>query len=270
MMCDENKSRIHLYLDGELQPAEALLLETHLVECPSCRAEYESLVSVVETVRAAQPLYQPSEECAHRAQQVVSAHRRRLALYRGAIAASILLIAALAWEAFSQRMARQDRFAAFAAEAHLRYERGALPLDIRTEEPKAVAEWLSRRLPFHLTLPNYPEQTGHAKKYSLVGARLLQYREEDVAYLSYQMDRHPISLLMASSARILPSGGELFRSGGLTFHSTSRDGLQMITWVDKGLSYALVSDLGAVGAESCAICHGREDDRRKFERLRWH
>jgi hypothetical protein len=46
---------------------------------------------------------------------------------------------------------------------------------------------------FHLTLPNYPE--GGPKRYALVGARLMQYRGEDVAYLAYEMDRKPISLI---------------------------------------------------------------------------
>ena len=48
----------------------------------------------------------------------------------------------------------------------------------------AVADWLSEHLLFHLTLPNYPERPGEPKKYVPVGARLLQYGEDDVAYLA--------------------------------------------------------------------------------------
>ena len=101
-----------------------------------------------------------------------------------------------------------------------------------------------------------------------MGARLVQYRDDDVAYLSYRMDGRPISLLIGSSARIVPAGGDVYRAGGLSFHTTSHNGLKMITWIHKGLSYALVSDLAAAGAESCVICHGGADERHKFEPLR--
>jgi hypothetical protein len=90
---------------------------------------------------------------------------------------------------------------------------------------------------------------------------------DDVAYLAYEMDRKPISLLISSSSRIMPSGGESYQSGGLTFYFSSEQGLRIITWKDKGLTYAQVSDLDVKGAESCAICHGAEGERRKFEGL---
>ena len=91
-----------------------------------------------------------------------------------------------------------------------------------------------------------------------------------MAYLAYEMDGKPISLLISSSERIVPSSGESYRSGGLTFYFSAEQGLRVITWKDKGLTYAQVSDLDVKGAESCAICHGAEGDRRKFEGLGKH
>lgn len=269
MNCEDVKDRLHHYLDGELIAQDALQLEAHLVECPACRKEYEALGSVVETVRAATPLYKAPEESYARAREVVKAHRNRVAMWRGAIAAAAALVIWFSFSSVHQPAASgRDAFADFGAESHLRYARGALPLDIRSEEPQVVALWLTNRLPFHLTLPNYPEQPGQSKRYSLVGARLLQYREDDVAYLAYRMEDKPISLLIAASSRVVPAGGDTYRAGGLTFHMTSHKGLRMITWVDKGLSYALVSDLDAVGAESCVICHGGAGETEKFAPLR--
>lgn len=43
-------------------------------------------------------------------------------------------------------------------------------------------------VPFHLTLPDYPE--GGPKRCVLAGARLMQYRGEDVAYVAYKVDGH--------------------------------------------------------------------------------
>ena len=45
-------------------------------------------------------------------------------------------------------------------------------------------------------------------------------------------------------------------------------GLKLIAWTDRGIHYSLVSELGARGAESCIICHGRDDDRRVIEEPR--
>lgn len=259
---------LHAYVDGELAPAETLAFEAHLVECAACRQEFEALVASVETVRGAQGLYEIPPASREQVQRLVAHHDQRLRWWRTAVAVSFAAIICGAYVLVSGRMGSRDQFAAFAAESHLRYARGAMLLDIRSEQPSAVANWLSQRLPFHLTLPNYPEPAGQAKKYVLAGARLQQYGEDDVAYLAYRMDGRPISLLIASSARIVPTGGSVYQSGGLTFHSTSSKGLQTITWTDRGLSYALVSDLRSVGAESCVVCHGGAGEDRKFAPLR--
>jgi len=60
---------------------------------------------------------------------------------------------------------------------------------------------------------------------------------------------------------VLPSGFVRIRQ------FSSAQGLRVITWKDKGLAYAQVSDLDVKGAESCIICHGAEGGRRKFEGL---
>ena len=111
------------------------------------------------------------------------------------------------------------------------------------------------------------EEPGNPKRYSLAGARLLEYRNHDVAYLAYRMNERPISLLVLSSRGVAPQGGQTFRTGGIDFHFSSERGLRLITWTDRALSYALVSDLDVTGAESCVICHGSPADRRKIERL---
>jgi anti-sigma factor RsiW len=266
--CQESRNALHLYLDGELPPPEVLCLEAHLVECVLCRKEYETLLAAVESVRGAHRLFDAPEASRHRVEQLIASHHRKTRLLQGAIAVSVALLALILWPLYQQRNALTDRFAGLAAESHLRYSRGTLPLDVETRDPLEVSAWLSGRLPFHLTLPNYPQQPGQSKRYSLVGARLLAYGEDDVAYLAYRMEGRPISLLIASSARVTPTGGSIYQSGGLSFHTASYKGLRLITWTDKGLSYALVSDLDAAGGESCMICHGEESEQQKFAPLK--
>jgi anti-sigma factor RsiW len=262
--CAQIRPLIALYVDREIAGAEALEIEAHLAECEGCRREYNDLRETVDAVRGAMPLYEAPDRSYASVEGIVADWERRRKLRRWApalAAAALLVAAATAWWASTARSGYEQ----FAARAHRDYARGTFPLDIASSQPQVVSNWLVPRVPFHLKLPNYP--AGGPKPYALAGARLMQYRGEDVAYLAYEMDRKPISLLISSSSRIAPSGAESYRSGGLTFYFSSEQGLRIITWKDKGLTYAQVSDLDVKGAESCAICHGAEEDRRKFEGL---
>jgi anti-sigma factor RsiW len=264
MSCLEIRPRIALYVDREVAGAEALEFEAHLTECAECRRVYDELRETVDAVRGARPIYEVPERSYSAIQGIVENWERRQTQRRWvpAVAAAAVLVAVMmGWWVSAGRSGYEQ----FAAEAHRNYARGTFPLDVASDQPPVVSDWLKPRVPFHLTLPNYPE--GGPKRYALLGARLMQYRGEDVAYLAYEMDRKPISLLISSSSRIMPSSGESYRSGGLTFYFSSQLGLRIITWRDKGLTYAQVSDLNVKGAESCAICHGAEGERRKFEGL---
>ena len=265
MSCSEIRPRVALYVDREVAGADALEFEAHLTECPECRREYDDLRGTVDAVRGARPIYEVPERSYAAVEGMVADWGRRQGQPRwvpALVAAAVLVTVATAWWVSTGGSGYEQ----FAAQAHRNYARGTFPLDVVSSQPQVVSDWLEPRVPFHLKLPNYPE--GGPKRYALAGARLMQYRGEDVAYLAYEMDRKPISLLISSSSRIMPSGGESYQSEGLSFYFSSEQGLRIITWKDKGLTYAQVSDLDVKGAESCAICHGAEGERRKFEGLR--
>lgn len=267
MSCAEIRSQVTLYIDREIKAAEVLEIEAHLSECAACRRAYDELRHSVDEVRAARPLYDPTEQSYAAVREIVTKWDRQSQVRRwGPLAAALAVLAvAASLYAVSAVSAAKAGYGRFAAHVHSNYARNAFPLDVASSQPQVVSDWLKPRIPFHLKLPSYPE--GGTKRYSLVGARVMQYRGEDVAYLAYEMDRKPISLLIASSDRIVPSGGESYQSGGLNFHFSSEEGLRIITWKDKGLTYAQVSDLNVKGGESCAICHGAEGERKKFEDL---
>jgi len=158
-----------------------------------------------------------------------------------------------------------DDLAALTADTHLRFTRGQLPLEVDSSQPDVVSGFFSGRVPFHLALPDYPVGPGESKPYRMLGGRLVSFRNDYAAYVAYRLGDRPISLLVTSARLAQPSGGDTVGFGPLVFHQRSVRGLKVITWTDKGLTYSLASDLSVSGAQSCAVCHGSPEERRRLE-----
>ena len=263
--CTQARDWIHLYLDSELDAQRVTALESHLLDCEACRTEHMRWKEVADTVRGSKELYGVAPGSAERARKMIVAAEREQTWRYAAMAASLFIILATGGWAAGLFGGDGESFRVYAAESHSRHSQGLLPLDITSNDPAELSKWLDQQLPFHLEVPAYPNDG--EKAYELVGARLLRHRDEDVAFLSYTMDNRPVSLMVASAEGRAPSGGSVYRSGELDFHFHPSDGLKLISWVDEGLSYVLVSDINAEGAQSCVVCHGQHEERQKFERL---
>ena len=98
----------------------------------------------------------------------------------------------------------------------------------------------------------------------------MNYQNDYAAYVSYHMKDRLISLMITSELTAKPAGGEVIASRGLTFHYNAIDGLKVITWSDRGLTYALVSDLEERGQQSCYVCHQGTKDKDFIEPLNPH
>ena len=268
MSCGEVREAMHRYLDGELPEYEVTDLESHLLDCEACREEHGRWQEVVDAVRGAQEAYRPSPSSEAGVRALLEAAERRESGWHWARAAAVLLVLGGGLAGWLTGWFGQDgeSFRVYAAESHLRYSRGRLSLDAESGDPAVLSAWLEDNLPFHLEVPAYPGSPGE-NAYELVGARLLRHQDDDVALLTYTMRDKPVSLLVASAEGREPAGGQVYRSGDLDFHFYSVDGLKLIGWVDDGLSYVIVSDVDAVGGESCVVCHGQGAERRKFESL---
>jgi anti-sigma factor RsiW len=268
--CEDICRRLNLYLDNELQGDDRGVIETHLRECASCAAIFERELSFINAIRESGPLHVASPELRARVQETltgsnVAALKPRSRLRWGlAIAAAllVLILPLVIWRG----MSRPDRtepssFALMAAETHLRRTRGQLPLEVETAAPQRISEWFGNKVNFSVKLPNYQELSGQEKLYTLEGARLVGYKDDYAAYVAYRMKARPISLVITSDSVVRPSGGEEIPAKGLTFHYNAIHGLKVLTWSDRGLTYALVSDLDERGQESCIVCHQGTKDQ---------
>jgi len=273
-----------LYLDNELQGDERATVEAHLSECESCAAMFARELGFLNTIRESGPLHVASPELRRRVEQILrvepaesraSRHRSRFS-WVVAIAAGLLLllVPVVVWRVVRHNQpplaSQVGSFALKAADTHLRHMRGQLPLETESEDPRQISDWFVNKVNFSVKLPNYQESSGQEKLYTLEGARLVNYQNDYAAYVAYRMKDRPISLVITSDSSAKPSGGEVIASKGLTFHYNAIDGLKVITWSDRGLTYALVSDLDERGQQSCIVCHAGTKDQDFIEPLKPH
>jgi anti-sigma factor RsiW len=274
--CDAYRRVISAYLDGELVGEDRTAFEEHVAACLSCRSSMAEERAVVGLVRDALPLYEAPPRVREAVTGLLSAKTSprvpRVTLAAGLAAAAL---AGALWFAHSpvpvlpvpEEEQPASELASLAASSHLRYTRGQSPLDVSSDQPQKVSRWFDGRVRFHLELPDYPVQPGESKPYRIAGGRLITFKNDAAAFVAYHMGERPISLLVTSADLVRPARGEVIASGRLRFHIESVGGLKVITWTDKGLTYALASDLHVDGSRSCLVCHGSPEERRKVEPL---
>jgi anti-sigma factor RsiW len=270
-----------LYLDNELQGEERATVAAHLSECESCAALFAKELNFLNSVRESGPLHEAPPALRAKVEGIVNraiapARRANRVNWIVAVAAAlvVLLLPVLAWRIVRQvhpsANGQPSSFALMAADTHLRHTRGQLPLEIETASPQVISQWFSNKVNFSVKLPNYQESSGQDKLYTLEGARLVGYQKDYAAYVAYRMKERPITLVITSDSLAKPSGGEVIAARGLRFHYNAIDGLKVITWSDRGLTYALVSDLEERGQQSCIVCHQGTKDQDFIAPLKPH
>ncbi len=294
--CENIRVRLALYLDDELHNGERDDFAAHLLGCAACRQLCEAERAELTALRAAHPLYATPPELRarvaellnaapapfvappplrQRIQQILQPAERPIFTWRPARAwalAATLLVVAFAgfwlWTARRTGPPAPSEFARMAVDTHVRRVRGQLPLEIASASPAEISNWFAGKVSFSLKLPNYQEASGQVRLYNLEGARLVGFRNDYAALVAYDMDKHPITLVVTANGVAMPAGGEQVVSKGLRFHYDTLNGWKVITWADRGLTYALVSDLAGRGQQSCIVCHEGTQDREIIEGLK--
>lgn len=279
--CADIRERLTLYLDNELQDDERVAIETHVQSCAVCTAFVEKELAFLNAIRGSGPLHTAPAELKSKVAGVVGGSKRlarRSSRLRWIVPIAAVLLVLVAPLVIWRVMRQSNRpgnggpspFALRAVESHLRHMRGQLPLEVESSNPQEISTWFANKVNFNVKLPSYQESSGQEKVYTLEGARLVSYQNDYAAYVAYRMKERPISLVITSDSVARPSGGEQIASRGLKFHYNSIDGFKVITWSDRGLTYALVSDLDERGQQSCIVCHQGTKDQDFIEPLKPH
>ena len=284
---DEHRINIVLYLDNELRGQELEYLLAHLDNCADCRSLLEEERALSNLLHRTRPLYtareplrariaaaagQPAafEDKTERKHEHVLRFGWRNAPRSGfrwmALAAMIIVVVlGLTLVPTVVRHAEAATFIDTAVTTHRSYQENQLPLEIRSSSPEAVTAWFAGKVPFEFRLPSSQSPPGGHLAYVLTGARVVKFKNENAALVSYQMKAETISLLIASDKSAVAAGGDEIRSGNLTFHYNTRAGLNVTTWTTHGITYALVSSIHGSAQHSCLVCHQNMADQSVFK-----
>jgi anti-sigma factor RsiW len=288
--CEEHTVDLMLYLDEELVGEKLMEFLAHLKICVDCRAALDEQLALSAALRRSRPLYsappqlrervaarlatagamasstqlrEGGRQWLRRTLQSVERFRPRWKVLVPAVVGMMLCFLLVSNVV---REARASEYVNAALSTHRDYLSGRLPLQIQSSSPHAVTGWLSGKVTFPFQLPDSQAQSGGRPGYRLLGATLVDYRGSQAGLVTYEAPQHDtISLLVASSKYAVVAGGAEVRAGDLVFHHRIDAGLQVITWSNHGLAYALVSRADAGSARgSCLVCHQSMADRDTF------
>lgn len=262
--CKEARTRLHAYLDRELDPPDGDEVDRHLAACEACRAllaETAALQSSVrrhaeyhiapaglaERIRGQLGSSEPARVAARgtaraAARSTARAAPRRFVLPRwlelGAVAAAAAVVAwigALQFAAISGPQSLAEQVIA----GHARAVLTSHVVDVETSDRHTVKPWLSGKLDFSPRVVDLAEAG-----FPLAGGRLDYLDGRPVAALVYRSRQHVIDLF------VWPDRDSA--STDAPMQGLSERGYNVLHWRADGMQYWAISDLNAAELDAFA------------------
>ncbi|MCK6552063.1 zf-HC2 domain-containing protein [Myxococcota bacterium] len=243
MDCREAERFVDLSLDGELEPHDRAIFESHLAVCSACHADYRTKSSYLAAVRtkladadaeARAPLGLRTRIVA----RVRADERRESGLGWGRAVSATLgvsMIAVLSWNWSGPPLVPED--------AVLRHTVN-LPPEVRADadDVRLVERFLSKNLRYPVEVPRFASTNPNVR---LVGARLSNLDEREAAYVMYDHRGAKISLFaFPKPARFsVPDSFREVQAGHRSVLVGQRRGYNVVAWEDGDVVYSLVSDV---------------------------
>jgi|SRR5271165_4463658 len=236
MVCELSQTRLHAYLDGELDAAGAAEFERHLESCRDCTLQLAAEEKLREALQKAElyeraPLDIRSKIRSALTKEAPAPSRRPIPWAWLAAAAAMLLAAVLGWRQFENVNDDNTRqtLAAAVVDAHLRSIQPGHLADVVSTDQHTVKPWFDGKLNFAPPVRDFADAG-----FPLIGGRIDIINGHTVAALVYGRRKHLVNVFVAKSQpqETWNGAGEL-------------QGYHWLAWQKDGFSFCAVSDAAA-------------------------
>ena len=225
---DRTTLLVHAYVDGELDPANAIAIEQRIASEPALAAERARVEALRRALRERLPQEPAPVALREKVRRAVGLTRQRAQPTWMALAASLALAIFASstgtWYAMQPPVGGSVPDAVIAG--HLRALMAPQPADVASSDRHTVKPWFSGRIPLAPRVVDLVQDG-----FPLVGGRVDVVNRTPVPSLVYSRRQHLISLTAVPNASV----------GNRT--SQTVQGYNMIAWTTDGMTYWAVSDL---------------------------
>jgi anti-sigma factor RsiW len=224
-------AQLDAYLDGELDSAETVKLDSHLRECPACAAEGLRRLQWKKTIQSAGQRYGADPKLRERLQKKIAPEKpvRRWWPAYAITMAVVLLLAGIAVLREGSRQERNSRIVSELVDLHVSTLASSTPVDVVSTDRHTVKPWFAGKIPFTFDLPEL-----QGSPFELVGGRVSYLEQSPGAELIFRVRKHQISVFIFQE-RAIP--GRLPNMGPTDVRS-----FHLETWTHNDLRYCVIGD----------------------------
>jgi anti-sigma factor RsiW len=237
---DNSVLLVHAYLDGELDPANALGVTQQMDKEPALLAEAESVKALQQMIHERLPREEAPPGLRARIEASVGGLKRQRAQpsWR-ALAASIVLTAMVASSStwFVVGSEPTIMVADSLVSDHIRALMAPEPVDVASSDRHTVKPWFNGRIPESPRVVDLTKQD-----FPLIGGRIDVLGQTPVPTLVYRHAKHLISLTAVPAE----SSFKVDRA------PRTVKGYNVVHWIENGVSYWAISDLAPKELEDFA------------------
>jgi anti-sigma factor RsiW len=243
--CEAWKTKLDLYLDGELPEQEMTAFDAHVRECPECAAAALPRVQMKRMIQSvAGKRFSPSAELRQSMQQRFAKPKPTLR-WGWLLAVASVLLAALTFTTTYVRtrgdraLANREHVLSEIADLHVATLASSSPVDVVSTDRHTVKPWFQGKIPFAFNLPEL-----QGSEFTLLGGRMTYLDQAPGAHLIYDARKHHISVFIFQERLLnLPVGSE-------TNQASQKSPFNMQTWNQNGLRFFVIGDASPADIES--------------------
>jgi anti-sigma factor (TIGR02949 family) len=239
MTCVDLHDSLYLYVDGELDRANAARVAAHLHDCVDCAAAYARERALSAAIKRDVRQYGAPRALCDRIRLDLGPRPRRSMgdlryLARGwnplALAASLLLAVALSSTVTSSYLegSDEDRVVEDVISSHVRSLMANHLTDVASSDQHTVKPWFTGKVD-----ASPPAVDLASAGFPLIGGRLDYVDQRPCAVLVYRHDKHVINVMVWAGRAGDPTSSETY----------ARQGYNLVRFAAADLSFWAVSDL---------------------------